>query len=259
MEMELELNLIDLIDADTLSTIEQAFCDMTEMAAGISDQHGTPITAHCNTSAFCRLIKSSKTGRIRCERCDRQGAALAMENRAAVFYRCHAGLIDFAAPITIQDRILGSFVGGQVIVGEPPDGETAVQQAQELDLDPQAYLDAMRQIPVVTEEQINDAAEFLYALSNILSSIGNSRYKILQSNLELEHATQSKSDFLANYRHVRNGNARTDPSGCKRIYQPDQGVRPDIINHYQRYPGLFQNRIRHDQYSCNRIFSNISG
>ncbi len=201
MEMELELNLIDLIDADTLSTIEQAFCDMTEMAAGISDQHGTPITAHCNTSAFCRLIKSSKTGRIRCERCDRQGAALAMENRAAVFYRCHAGLIDFAAPITIQDRILGSFVGGQVIVGEPPDRETAVQQAQELDLDPQAYLDAMRQIPVVTEEQINDAAEFLYALSNILSSIGNSRYKILQSNLELEHATQSKSDFLANMSH----------------------------------------------------------
>ena len=60
MEMELELNLIDLIDADTLSTIEQAFCDMTEMAAGISDQHGTPITAHCNTSAFCRLIKSAK-------------------------------------------------------------------------------------------------------------------------------------------------------------------------------------------------------
>ena len=51
MEMELELNLIDLIDADTLSTIEQAFCDMTEMAAGISDQHGTPITAHCNTKA----------------------------------------------------------------------------------------------------------------------------------------------------------------------------------------------------------------
>ena len=201
METELELNLIDLIDADTLSTIEQAFCEMTEMAAGISDPQGTPITAHCNTSAFCRLIKNSKIGRIRCEKCDKQGAQMAMENRAAVFYRCHSGLIDFAAPITIQDHILGSFVGGQVIVGELPDEETARQQAQELDIDPQAYLDTLSQIPVVSEEQINDAAEFLYALSNILSSIGNSRYKILQSNLELEHATQSKSDFLANMSH----------------------------------------------------------
>ena len=201
METELGLNLIDLIDADTLSTIEQAFCEMTEMAAGISDPQGVPITAHCNTSAFCRLMKSSKTGRIRCEQCDKQGAAMAMENRAAVFYRCHSGLIDFAAPITIQDRILGSFVGGQVIVGELPDEETALRQAQELDIDPQAYLDTLAQIPIVSEEQINDAAEFLYALSNILSSIGNSRYKILQSNLKLEHATQSKSDFLANMSH----------------------------------------------------------
>ena len=201
MEMELELNLIDLIDADTLSTIEQAFCEMTEMAAGISDPHGVPITANCNTTAFCRLMKGSKAGRIRCEQCDRQGAAMAMENHAAVFYRCHSGLIDFAAPITIQDRILGSFVGGQVIVGEPPDKETALRHAAELDISPQAYLDALAQVPVVTEEQINDAAEFLYALSNILSSIGNSRYKILQSNLELEHATQSKSDFLANMSH----------------------------------------------------------
>ena len=55
MELENDLILIDLIDADTLTTIEQAFCEMTEMSAGISDPQGVPITAHCNTSvaSFC--------------------------------------------------------------------------------------------------------------------------------------------------------------------------------------------------------------
>ena len=200
MELENDLILIDLIDADTLTTIEQAFCEMTEMSAGISDPQGVPITAHCNTSAFCHLMKSSPAGRIRCERCDRQGAAMALENRAAVFYRCHAGLIDFAAPITIQDQVLGIFIGGQVLVGEP-DEDKSRKLALEIGLDPEEYIACLHSIPIVSEEQINDAAEFLYALSNILSSIGCSRYKILKSNLELEQATQSKSDFLANMSH----------------------------------------------------------
>ncbi|MDE7311471.1 MAG: PocR ligand-binding domain-containing protein [Eubacterium sp.] len=200
MEMQTDLNLIDLIDADTLTTIEQAFCEMTDMSAGISDPQGIPVTAHCNTSEFCRLVKSSAAGRARCERCDRQGAVMALENHAAVFYRCHAGLIDFAAPITIQGQILGTFVGGQILI-EPPDEGRALLLAHEINADPQEYLAALRKIPIVTEEQINVAAEFLYALSNILSSIGCSRYRILQSNIELEHATQSKSDFLANMSH----------------------------------------------------------
>lgn len=200
MEMENDLNIIDLIDADTLTTIEKAFCDMTEMSAGISDPQGIPVTTHCNTTEFCRLVKSRPAGRIRCEHCDRQGAAMALENQSAVFYRCHSGLIDFAAPITIQDRILGCFVGGQILT-EAPDEKLALQHANEINADPKEYLTALRKIPIVTEEQINDAAEFLYALSNVLSTIGCSRYKILQSNLELEQATQTKSDFLANMSH----------------------------------------------------------
>ena len=66
MELENDLILIDLIDADTLTTIEQAFCEMTEMSAGISDPQGTPITAHYNTSKFCQLVKSTTAGRARC-------------------------------------------------------------------------------------------------------------------------------------------------------------------------------------------------
>ncbi len=198
--MKNKLQLIDLIDADTLITIEKAFCEMTGMAAGISDQHSTPITAYCNTSDFCRIVKSSKIGRARCARCDQQGTAMAKENGAAVFYRCHTGLVDFAAPILIYDRILGCFIGGQVLISAP-DEFKAVQTAQELNIEPRRYLAALRRVPIVTEEEVNNAADFLYALSNTLSNIGYNRFKILQSNIDLEQAMQSKSDFLANMSH----------------------------------------------------------
>lgn len=87
MEMENELNLIDLIDADTLTTIEEAFCEMTEMSAGISDPQGSRVIAHCNENRFCRLVKSTAAGRARCEQCDRQGVSMAKEKRSAVFLR----------------------------------------------------------------------------------------------------------------------------------------------------------------------------
>ena len=150
MENELNLNLIDLIDSDTLTTIEKAFCEMTEMSAGVSDPEGHPVTAHCNITDFCHLMKSTPTGRARCEQCDSQGAAMAMENHAAVFYLCHSGLIDFAAPISIRDEILGIFVGGQVLL-EEPDEEKARMQALELGIDPQQYLDTLHKVPIVSE------------------------------------------------------------------------------------------------------------
>ncbi len=198
--MENELSLIDLIDADTLHTIQQAFCDMTEMAAGISDPQGIRVTAHCNENKFCQLVKSSVSGRSRCEQCDRQGVLMAKEKQTAVFYMCHAGLVDFAAPILIHNHMLGCFVGGQVLL-DGPDEEAIVRLAHELDEDPQEYLSALRRIPSFTRQQINDAAEFLSTLSSIIARIGSSRYKILQANIELEQATQSKSDFLANMSH----------------------------------------------------------
>ena len=198
--MENELSLIDLIDADTLHTIQQAFCDMTEMAAGISDPQGIRVTAHCNENKFCQLVKSSVSGRSRCEQCDRQGVLMAKEKQAAVFYICHAGLVDFAAPILIHNHMLGCFVGGQVLL-DGADEEAIVRLAHELDEDPQEYLSALRRIPSFTRQQINDAAEFLSTLSGIIARIGSSRFKILQANIELEQATQSKSDFLANMSH----------------------------------------------------------
>lgn len=85
MELENELNLIDLIDADTLTTIQTAFCEMTQMSAGVSDSQGVRITATQKHNEFCQLIRNSPIGRSRCENCDKQGAKMAREHNSAVF------------------------------------------------------------------------------------------------------------------------------------------------------------------------------
>lgn len=199
MEIE-ELNLIDFIDADTLATIEMAFCEMTEMSACISGSDGTAITKQYYLSDFCRMVRNSPEGRKLCQDCDKKVARMVWQSKELVIYHCHAGLTGFAAPILIQGRMLGFFLGGRVL-SEEVDEKEALIHAREIDIDLKAYLAQLQKVPVFTEEEIRNAADFLYALANILTSIGQSRYKILQSNEELERATQVKSDFLANMSH----------------------------------------------------------
>ncbi len=194
------LSLIDLIDADTLIPIEKAFCEMSSMAAHITDPNGMPITSYCNTSDLCRLINKSKIGRARCLRCNEQGARMAKDQDCAIFYQCHAGLIDFAAPITIENEMLGCLVGGQIL-NEAPDEKRAFEIAHEINVEPRQYLAALRKLPIFSIEQIRSASDFLYTLTSIIAKIGSDRLKILRSNEELEQATQSKSDFLANMSH----------------------------------------------------------
>ena len=70
------------------------------MAALITDENGVPLTEGSGFSEFCtEYCRSSAEGRKRCEQCDRNGAARVFETGKPVSYFCHAGLVDFAAPL----------------------------------------------------------------------------------------------------------------------------------------------------------------
>ena len=76
---------------------------------------GKYISECYNFTEFCiDLTRGSTEGRKRCEQCDRDGNGV---------YPCHAGLVDFGIPITLDDgTVLGSIIGGQVLP-ENPDEE----------------------------------------------------------------------------------------------------------------------------------------
>ncbi len=195
------ITLTDLFEVDMLQQIQDSFAKMTGIAAQITDANGKPVTKGSNFTNFCsKYTRKSVLGRMRCEQCDKHGAELALKSGASITYYCHAGLMDFAAPIMAGDKMIGCFVGGQVLT-EPPDITRLMQVAGEIDVDLIHYLQSVLEVPVIKKETLDNAANFLYILTNILSTISYHKYTMHQANIEIEKAANMKSDFLANMSH----------------------------------------------------------
>ena len=128
------------------------------MTVAVGDD-GKYISECYNFTDFCiKLTRGSNEGRRRCEKCDREGKGV---------YPCHAGLIDFGIPITLDDgTVLGSIIGGQVLP-EHPDEDKFRKVADEIGVDQDKYIEALGKVNVKTREEIEAAANLLGDVINM--------------------------------------------------------------------------------------------
>jgi len=199
--MNNEITITDLFEVEMLQRLQDSFSKMTGFAAIITDAEGVPVTKGTNFTDFCgKYTRAAPIGCLRCQQCDKHGAELALKVGSSVTYFCHAGLMDFAAPIMAGDKMVGCFVGGQVLTS-PPDITRIMQVAAEIGIDLINYLQSVMSVPIIEKDKLENAALFLYTLTSALSSIAYHKYIIKEANIEIEKAANMKSDFLANTSH----------------------------------------------------------
>jgi signal transduction histidine kinase/CheY-like chemotaxis protein/HPt (histidine-containing phosphotransfer) domain-containing protein len=196
-----DIYITDLIEVELLQKIQDSFSEMTGMAALTTDDQGIPVTRGSGFTDYCmKYTRSCAKGHERCEQCDRLGAEATMVTGKAVAYECHSGLMDFAAPIKVEGKLVGCFIGGQVLA-EFPKKEFIYAIAKDLGISPELYWKAIQSVSVVPRDRIDAAADFLYVMADVLSSVAYSRYRAIEDSKEVEHAANMKTDFLANMSH----------------------------------------------------------
>ena len=174
------ITLLDVIDRRTLQSLQDAFAAATGMAAIATDDNG-PVTEGSNFTDFCmKLTRESRVGAERCNRCDLRGGEEASRTGKPSVYYCTSGLMDFAAPVIVNGRHIGSLIGGQVLP-EEPDEEKFRKIAGEIGVDPDQYIAALRKVKVVPKKQIEAAADLLWQMANALSEVGYQRLVALES------------------------------------------------------------------------------
>ena len=153
------MKIQDFCDMDKFEQIMKNWASSTGLATVAVGADGKYISDCYNFTEFCiDLTRGSAEGKKRCEQCDREGHGV---------YPCHAGLVDFGIPITLEDgTVLGSIIGGQVLP-ENPDEEKFRQTARELGIDEDKYIKALKKVNVKTREQIDASANLLGDVINM--------------------------------------------------------------------------------------------
>lgn len=199
--IENEFKLTDLIDIETLQKIQDAFSDMSGIAALVTDAHGKIQTKPSGFTEFCgKYVRNTEEGVKRCEKCDKMGAEKAAKAGVSCAYFCHAGMVAFAAPIMAHGHMVGCFIGGQLLT-IPPDEDKIRKVADDIGVDGDELMRAAGNVKIVDKRTIEKVSNAIYTIANVLSEIGYSKYQVNLKNMELRKTSNMKSDFLANMSH----------------------------------------------------------
>lgn len=182
------LEIKDLIDIDLLQRFQDNFAESMDIASVTVDINGTPVTKPSSYTSFCMdFTHSTRIGDDRCAESHKRGGEEAARTGKPYVYTCHAGLIDFAAPIIVDGKQIGTILGGQILTSSP-DEAIYRKTAKEIGVSEDGYISAVNKVKVTTEKNIRAAAEVLYIVANSLSRIGYEELKLKNTSQVLSES-----------------------------------------------------------------------
>jgi len=235
-------HLLQLVDKEVIIKILDAFTTVTGMTANIVDVQGHSIFSKKDAQKnckFCHMIwkMEKEKGIHRCV-----GAYARAGKQAAIFdepyiFRCPAGLIEWAAPIIIDGKNLGTIICGQVLMWEPE--EFFWIELEEMNScltnDFKELFKAAKELQVVSGDKVQSAASLLYLIANYIvragwESIHHKKELELQQfllneeitmrkNLEEKLNSQSLNFFLEKEKALIGKIKLSDLKQCRQIFK----------------------------------------
>lgn len=170
-------DLSDIVDVNELKRILNSFVIATGLGAIYVSAGGESTIvpeAYEGYCPFCKIIRGDPKGRMRCTESMNKAGMQAAQLGEPYISRCHAGLIEFAAPILFKNIYMGSISCGPVLMWDWD--EIAIQEfldmTKDLDINREALLVASRQIRQLTGRNVQAAAELLFITANYIAKSG---------------------------------------------------------------------------------------
>ena len=143
------LEIKDVIDIKLLQRFQDNFAKSMDIASVTVDKSGKPVTDPSSYTTFCSdFVHTTARGDVRCAESHRKGGQEAARIGKPYIYKCHAGLIDFAAPILIEGKQIGTILGGQILTKDPEQLKY-IQIAKEIGVDEVRFVDSVKKLKLL--------------------------------------------------------------------------------------------------------------
>lgn len=209
------LELSDLIDIDLLQKFQDNFAESMDIASVTVDRKGNPVTRPSAYTEYCiNFIHSTYFGDHECAKSHRAAGEIAAKSGKPYIHECHAGLVDFAMPIMVCGKQIGTILGGQILASSLD--ETKFRDiARRVGVNEEQILKSVKKVKVTTRKNIEAAAEALFIIANELSKFGYEQlelkgtsekleFEILRNNILLKQAEECnklKTQLFATVSH----------------------------------------------------------
>ncbi len=182
-------NLEAILDLEPLQNVFQTFCELVGVPAAIIDLEAKVLASSNWQRACTDFHRVNEQTCARCIESDTQLALNLQEGKDYAIYRCKNGLTDCASPIFVDGHHVANVFIGQFFMN-PPDLEFFAEQARQFNFDKDAYLDAIRDVPIMSEDKLPKILTFLAGFARMVTSISYQRTKAQSSEQYMTKRTE---------------------------------------------------------------------
>ncbi len=186
----------DLVDIAYLKKIMELFSEATGFTTGFVSFPEQEVLFGTGWRDICTKFHRALPDSVDC--CKKSNEILSEGLRALKEFNinlCENGLIDGATPIIIKRAHVANLFTGQMLF-EKPDIDRFKEQARKYGYNEENYLEALRKVPVVPEDQFKSVLTFLSEMATLIAELG-------LSNLLARENAQALAEEIAESKHIQ--------------------------------------------------------
>jgi PAS domain S-box-containing protein len=191
----MDYRLEDLLDIPLMQTLQDKLNEIYSFPSAIVDNEGKILTAVAWQDICTKFHRTNPLSEKECIKSDLYILEHLHEANPAVCYLCPHGLIDNAMPIVIAGKHLGIFFTGQFFL-EKPDLAYFKNQAKVYGFDEQAYLEAVKSVPIWSQMKLSQYLDFIKVFIDIITGIGLNQLNALEAGKAIKESLEKTNIIL---------------------------------------------------------------
>ena len=197
-----QYGILDLVDIEQLKVLFEQFSDATGFTIALLDHPDMNILIQTGWKDVCtRFHRMHPSSSANCLKSNHRLLDDLDAPGVVVIDRCENGLVDCAIPIVIEKKHIASLATGQMLL-EMPDMEFFRRQSEVFGFDEKAYLQALSQVEVISEQKLKSATGFLGSMAQMITESGYVRLKLEKEVAERNRAEVAQRDAEDRFRLI---------------------------------------------------------
>ena len=196
-------NKLEYLDFERVNSLLESFNQCTGFVTAILDLEGNILSKSGWRLLCTKFHRNNPETSKRCTLSDTILSRKMLDGETYHYYTCLNGLVDVAVPIIIKGVHVANLFSGQFFF-EEPNIEFFRAQAKQFGFDEQSYLNAVKDVPIVSKDKVKIIMNFLKNMTQLISEMTYQKMEQVELNQALKISQTSLQESEEKYRVLFN-------------------------------------------------------